>query len=93
MIRSFKDKETGHLYLTGKSKRFSTPVCKIGIRKLDYINAAISLDDLKTPPGNKLEKLKGNYEGRYSIRINDQYRIVFRFVHSDAYDVEIIDYH
>lgn len=93
MIKSFKDKETEHLYLAGKSRKFPLSVCKIGIRKLDYVNAAISLDDLKIPPGNKLEKLKGDYKGKYSIRINDQYRIVFRFAQSDAYDVEIIDYH
>lgn len=93
MIKLFADKETAHLYLTGKSKKFPAAVCKIGIRKLDYLNAAKRLADLKAPPGNRLEALKGNYAGKYSIRINDQYRIVFRFIDSDAYDVEITDYH
>ncbi len=60
---------------------------------MDYLNAAAALKDLKTPPGNRLEQLKGRYQGKYSIRINDQYRIVFRFVNCDAYDVGIIDYH
>jgi proteic killer suppression protein len=93
MVRSFADRETAKLYLTGKSKKFSLAVCKIGVRKMDYLNAARGLEDLRVPPGNRLEQLRGRYEGKYSIRINDQYRIVFRFVDSDAYDVEITDYH
>jgi proteic killer suppression protein len=93
MIKSFADKETEFLFLTGKSKKFPLGVYKISIRKLDYLNAAQSLGDLKAPPGNRLEALKGKYEGKYSIRINDQYRILFRFIDSDAYDVEIKDYH
>jgi proteic killer suppression protein len=93
MIRSFKDKKTRELYLTGRSKEFPAPVCKVGLRKLDYLNAATRLEDLMAPPGNRLEPLKGKYKGKYSIRINEQYRIVFRFVDSDAYDVEITDYH
>ena len=93
MIKTFANRETANLYLTGKSKKFSSAVCKIGIRKLDYLNAATGLKDLRIPPGNRLEQLKGKYEGKYSIRINDQYRIVFRYVDTDAYDVEIIDYH
>ena len=93
MIKSFADRETANLYSTGKSRKFSPAVCKTGIRKLDYLNAATGLKDLKIPPGNRLEQLKGKYAGKYSIRINDQYRIVFRFVDSDAYDVAIVDYH
>ncbi len=93
MIKSFKDKETEKLYLTGRSRKFDIAVCKIGLRKLDYLNASHSLNDLKLPPGNKLEALKGDYKGRYSIRINDRYRVVFKFEGSDVYDVEIIDYH
>ena len=93
MIKSFADRETANLYSTGKSRKFSQAVCKIGVRKLDYLNAATGLKDLKIPPGNRLEQLKGKYAGKYSIRINDQYRIVFRFVESDAYDVAIVDYH
>ena len=93
MIKSFKDKETEILYVTGKSRRFPKAVCYVGLRKLDYMNAAKKLDDLKAPPGNKLEALKGDYKGKHSIRVNDQYRIVFKFVGSDAFDVEITDYH
>ncbi len=93
MIRSFKDKETEFLYVTGRSKKFPLAVCKVGIRKLDYLNAAAREEDLRVPPGNRLEALKGEYEGKYSIRINDQFRIVFRFVDADAFDVEIVDYH
>ena len=93
MIKSFKDKETEKLYVTGKSRRFPEAVCLVGLRKLDYLNAAKRLDDLIVPPANRLEALKGEYKGKHSVRINDQYRIVFRFVDSDAYDVEITDYH
>ncbi len=93
MIQTFADKETEKLFVTGKSKKYPAAVCNIGSRKLDYLNAAINIDDLRVPPGNRLESLKGKYKGKFSIRINDQYRIMFRFVDSDAYDVEIIDYH
>jgi proteic killer suppression protein len=93
MIKSFGDKATEELYTTGRSRRFPQGVWRIGVRKLDYLHAATRLDDLKAPPGNRLEPLKGKYTGKYSIRINDQYRIVFRFQAGDAYDVEITDYH
>lgn len=93
MIKSFADKETANLYSTGKSRKFSSDICKTGIRKLDYLNAAAELKDLKSPPGNRLEQLKGKYAGKYSIRINNQYRVVFKFVDCDAYDVQITDYH
>jgi len=89
VIKSFIDKDTEKLYLTGKRKRFDIAVCEAGLRKLDYLNAAHSLNDLKIPQGNKLESLKGDHKGKYSIRINDQYRIVFRFEGTDASDVEI----
>jgi proteic killer suppression protein len=93
VIRSFADKDTKELFLTGQSRKFSQAVSKIGLRKLDYLNAAKTLEDMKAPPGNRLEALKGKYKGKYSIRINDQYRIVFRFKESGAYEVEITDYH
>ena len=93
MIKSFADKDTEGLYLIGKSKGFDIAVCKIGLRKLDYLNSAHCLNDLRIPRGNKLELLRGKYKGKYSIRINNQYRIVFRFEGADAYDVESIDYH
>lgn len=93
MIKSFADKDTENLYLTGRSKQFPAAVCKVGIRKLDYLNAALRLEDLRVLPGNRLEALKGDCIGKHSIRINDLYRIVFRFVDSDAYEVGITDYH
>jgi proteic killer suppression protein len=93
MIKSFADKETENLYITGKSKKLPTSIHKTGIRKLDYLQAAKTLDDLSKPPGNKLEKLKGKYEGFYSIRVNDQWRVVFRFDEMNAHDVKITDYH
>lgn len=93
MIRSFANDETEQLYVTGRSRKLPFSICKAALRKLDYLNAAVRLEDLRVPPGNRLEALKGNYEGKYSIRINDQYRIVFRFSESDAFDVEIVDYH
>lgn len=93
MIKSFADKETEQFYITGKSKKIPADVYKSALRKLSYLNSAIDVSDLKIPPGNRLELLKGNYAGRYSIRINDQYRIVFTYEAHDAYDVQIIDYH
>ena len=66
---------------------------RIALRKLDMINAAINVETLKIPPGNRLEALKGNRQGQYSIRINDQWRICFKWEGQDAYDVEIVDYH
>jgi len=93
VIRSFADKDTEDLFLTGQSRKFSKAVCKTGLRKLDYLNAARTLEDLKAPPGNRLEALKGKYKGKCSIRINDQYRIIFRYKESDVYEVEITDYH
>ena len=93
MIKSFADKDTEKLYLTGKSKRFDIAVCKVGLRKLDYLNSSHCLSDLKIPKGNRVELLKGKYKGKYSIRINDQWRICFIWKGGDAYNVEITDYH
>ncbi|MGO9013889.1 MAG: type II toxin-antitoxin system RelE/ParE family toxin [Dissulfurispiraceae bacterium] len=93
MIKSFNDKDTEQLYLTGKSRKFPIAVCKAGIHKLDYLNAATKLQDLKATPGNRLEMLRGRYEGKYSIRVNDQYRIIFKWHNSYAYEVRITDYH
>ena len=93
MIKTFADRETEKLYLTGRSIRFPAEVRRAGIRKLDYLNAAKVLKDLRVPPGNRLKALKGDMKGKYSIRINDQYRAVFAFRDGDAYEVEIIDYH
>jgi len=93
MIKSFADKVTEQFYITGRSKKLPADIHKVALRKLSYLNSAVDVNDLKVPPGNRLELLKGNYEGRYSIRINDQYRIVFAFEANDAYDVQIVDYH
>ena len=93
MIKNFIDKDTEKLYRTGKSKKFPPDIWKRAIRKLDMLGRAKTLEDLKVPPSNRLEALKGDLEGFYSIRINDQYRIIFRFENGDAYDVAIVDYH
>ena len=77
MIKSFSEKESEKLYVTGRSNKFLAAVCNVGIRKLDFLNGAKSLDDLRMPPGNRLEPLKGQYKGKHSIRINDHFRIVF----------------
>ncbi len=93
MIVSFADKETERLYVAGKSKRLPASLFAAAVRKLDYLNRAKVLQDLQAPPGNRLEALRGDRKGKYSIRINDQYRIVFSFRNGDASDVEITDYH
>ena len=93
MIKSFLDKESEQLYLTGKSKKIPSTIHKVALRKLDYLNSSYCLDDLKVPPANRLEKLQGDLEGFYSIRINKQYRIIFKFENENAYDVKITDYH
>ena len=93
MIKSFADKETQQLYVTGKSKRLPPVLAKRALRRLEYIDLANDLSDLKVPPSNRLHALWGDREGQFSISINDQWRICFRFVDGDAYDVEITDYH
>lgn len=92
MIRSFKTSETERLYETGRSRRFAS-IRKVALRKLDMLNAANDLKDLSSPPGNRLEALKGNRKGQHSIRINDQWRICFVWSDHGATDVEIVDYH
>jgi len=93
LIKNFLDRETEELYRTGKSKKFPPEIWKRAVKKLDMLRRANSLEDLKIPPANKLEALKGDLKGYYSIRINDQYRIIFRFESGDVYDVAIVDYH
>ena len=93
MIKEFNNREIERFYETGKSKKIPSSLQKVALRKLDYLNAAHILEDLRVPPGNMLEALKGNLEGKYSIRINKQYRIVFLFESGNAYGVEIMDYH
>ena len=96
MIISFGDKRTEDLFhgrLSAKRRSFPENLQNVSLRKLDILNAASSLLELSSPPSNRLELLKGELRGRYSIRINDQWRLVFRFESSNAYDVEITDYH
>ncbi len=96
MILSFDDRTTEDLYHGRPSKqarRFPSTIARVALRKLDVPNAAHALKDLREPPGNRLELLKGNLEGFHSIRINDQWRIVFRWSGNGASDVRITDYH
>ncbi len=93
MIRTFADKRTQELYLTGRAKGFPRDVAARASRKLEYVDLAICIDDLKVPPGNRLHRLRGDREGQYAIAVNDQWRICFRFEDGDAYDVEVCDYH
>ncbi len=93
MIKSFRDTETEKLYRGYKSLKLDQSIQRVAYRKLKMLNNAFDLIDLKAPPSNNLEKLKGKMEGDYSIRINDQYRICFRWKDQDVYDVEIVDYH
>jgi proteic killer suppression protein len=93
MIASFRDKETGKLWRSGKSPRIPPHLRLRAFKKLAILNAAIALDNLKVPPGNQLEALRGNRAGQHSIRINDQYRVCFRWRNGNAFEVEIVDYH
>lgn len=79
--------------MTGQSKRLAPDLLRRAVRRLEYIDLAACLDDLKAPPSNRLHALKGDREGQFAISINDQWRICFRFQDGDAYDVEITDYH
>lgn len=93
MIRSCKNRDTEHVWRREPTRRFSLSLRRAALRKLLLLDAADVLDDLRSPPGNRLEKLTGNRKGQHSIRINDQWRICFRWDRADAYDVEIADYH
>ena len=93
MIKTFADRPTEELFVTGRSKRLPAEVVRRARRKLEYIDLAVRLDDLRIPPGNRLHTLRGDRKAQHAIAINDQWRICFRFVDGDAYDVEITDYH
>jgi toxin HigB-1 len=92
MIRTFRCVETGKLFHRERIARFSS-IADIARRKLVMLNRAVAIADLRAPPGNRLEALKGDRKGQHSIRINDQFRICFIWKDGDAYEVEIVDYH
>lgn len=93
MIRSFACKQTAALWVNQRHKKLPANLQQSALRKLRLIESAIHIDDLKLPPGNRLEALSGDRKGQHSIRINNQYRICFRFINGHAEDVEIVDYH
>jgi toxin HigB-1 len=93
VIRSFRDRDTERLFARRPTRRLGAEVQRVALRKLRMLDAAQSLEDLRVPPGNRLERLRGQRSGQHSIRINDQWRICFRWRSGDAHDVEIVDYH
>lgn len=93
MIRSFRDRETEKIFKRERSRKLPPTIQQVALRKLRMLNNAVSLDDLRAPPANHLEKLSGDRNGQHSIRINDQWRICFEWRDTDAYQVEIVDYH
>ena len=93
MIKTFRNKETEKIFDRRFSRKLSQNIQHLARRKLVILDAATELNTLRVPPGNRLEALKGNRKGQHSIRINDQWRICFKWKAGDAYDVEIADYH
>jgi proteic killer suppression protein len=93
MIRSIRCADTRRIWLGESSRKFPSDIHDRALRKLRQLDAAATLDDLRNPPGNRLELLKGNRVGQMSIRINNQWRICFRWADHGAWDVEIVDYH
>ena len=93
MIKSFADSETELVWNQQKSRRLPENIQQVALRKLYMLSRSKDIDDLRVPPGNRLEKLRGDRDGQYSIRINDQWRICFNWKESDSFDVEIVDYH
>ncbi|MFO1117852.1 MAG: type II toxin-antitoxin system RelE/ParE family toxin [Beijerinckiaceae bacterium] len=92
-IRSFRDRATEAFFATGRTKAGWQSLAAVAGRKLDMLDAALSLDDLKSPPGNQLEALSGNRKGQHSIRVNQQWRVCFVWTAAGPADVEIVDYH
>ena len=93
MIKSFKCKETEKIFNRQFSYKFPNDIQRVALRKLRMLNRAMMLQDLKVPPGNRMEKLKGKRKGQHSIRINDQWRICFFWKENNSYEIEIVDYH
>ena len=93
VLRSFADKDTERVWQRARSKTLDQNTQRVALRKLLILDAAETLDDLKVPPGNRLEKLRGDRAGQYSVRVNQQWRICFRWTTAGPEDVEIVDYH
>jgi proteic killer suppression protein len=93
VIKSFGNEETRLIYSLQRSRKLPSDIQQVALRKLRMINNAVSLNDLRVPPANRLEKLIGDRAGQHSVRINDQWRICFRWEGNDAYEAEITDYH
>ena len=93
VIKSFRDKETQKIFSRERSRRLPPDIQQVALRKLRMLNRAVTLEDLRIPPANRLEKLAGDRAGQYSIRINDQWRVCFEWRDRDAFNVEITDYH
>ena len=93
MIKSFHNEQTESIWNRKRIKGFPSDIFKVARRKPGFLEDAVDINDLRIPPGNRLEALKGNREGQYSIRINDQWRVCFRWIDGNAFDVEITDYH
>ena len=93
MIRTFKCKNTEQIFNRQRSRKFPQDIQQVALRKLRMLNRSTSLRDLRVPPANRLEKLRGNRAGQYSIRVNDQWRICFVWRNGDIFNVEIVDYH
>jgi len=93
VIQSFRDRDTQRLFDRQPVRKLGADVQRVALRKLRQLDAAVTLDDLRVPPGNRLEKLRGDRRGQHSIRLNDQWRVCFRWAGADAHDVEIVDYH
>ena len=93
MIKTFRDRDTERIFKRERVKRFPLQLQKVAQRKLDLLDGADFIEDLRTPPGNRLEKLSGNRQGQYSIRVNEQWRICFRWNSGQATEVEMVDYH
>ena len=93
MIRSFVDAETERFFTTGQARRLPRDILKRAAMRLKQLNASTRIEDLRMPPSNRLEALKGDRAGQHSIRVNDQWRVCIRVIAGDAFDVEIVDYH
>jgi proteic killer suppression protein len=93
VLRSFADRDTERLWRRERVRSFDSRILRTALRKLAVLDAAVTLDDLRSPPGNRLEALKGDRSGQHSIRINDQWRICFVWTGSGPEDVDIVDYH